>query len=245
MASVWVIGDIHGEITKLDTLLNALPRGEDDYTIFLGDYIDRGPSSAEVVRRVLAEHDRAPTRTILLWGNHEDMAASNFRTLSPTGIPYDPYDWFRNGGLVAMESWGYKTPQMFAVKCPPDLRRLLGLLRLFFRGAETGIAAMEPYLFVHAGLLPGREPEDTLGETLLWVREEFLDSYDPSGRIVVHGHTPFAQVRVLADKIGIDTAAFRGGPLTALCLPERVLFQTNDEGGVTISDLPTFPTGAV
>jgi len=78
MPSVWAIGDIHGEAGMLNTLLNALPRAEGDYTVFIGDYIDRGEDSAGAVARVLAEYDRAPDHTILLWGNHEDMAASHF-----------------------------------------------------------------------------------------------------------------------------------------------------------------------
>ncbi|MBC7808040.1 MAG: serine/threonine protein phosphatase [Akkermansiaceae bacterium] len=247
MASVWAIGDIHGEGFKLSTLLDFLPRGENDYTVFLGDYIDRGASSAEVVRRVLVEQDTAPVRTVLLWGNHEDMAASYFNIPSPTEteIEYDPYDWFRNGGLIAMESWGLKPPEMFDAPCPADLTCLFAVLRPFFRGNETGIPGMEPYLFVHAGILPTEEPEAATGERLLWVREEFLQSYNPSGRIVVHGHTPFEKVRVHPDKIGIDTGAVRGGPLTALRLPERTLYQVDGTGRVTVSPLPEFPTGAV
>lgn len=244
MASVWAIGDVHGEGRRLSTLLDFLPRGEDDFTVFLGDYIDRGNASAQVVQRALSEHDEAPERTILLWGNHEDMAAAYFKLPHPTDIDYDPYDWFRNGGLTAMESWGLKPPEVFAVPCPVQLERLFSLLRPYFKGSDTGIAGMEPYLFVHAGILSGEEPEVASGETLLWVREEFLNAYDPSGRIVVHGHTPFEQVRVNPDKIGIDTGAVRGGPLTALRLPERALYQVDQTGSVTVSHLPDFPAGA-
>ena len=211
---------------------------------FLGDYIDRGDDSAGVVRRVLAEYDAAPECTVLLWGNHEDMAAFNFHVPYPTGLQYDGWDWFRNGGTVAMSSWGVEMPDAVRADYPPDLRRVFGLLRTFYRGADTGIAGMEPYLFVHAGVLPGREPENTDGETLLWVREPFLDAYDPSGRIVVHGHTPFSTVRVLPDKIGLDTGAVGGGQLSCLQLPERVLHQVDHAGKVTVSNLPTFPGGA-
>ncbi|MBC8134972.1 MAG: serine/threonine protein phosphatase [Fibrella sp.] len=245
MASVWAIGDIHGEGMKLGTLLDFLPRGENDYTVFLGDYIDRGASSAQVVRRVLAEYDEAPDRTVPLWGNHEDMAAAYFHLPHPTEIEYDPYDWFRNGGLTAMESWGLKPPQVFSAPCPEQLSRLFSLSRTFFKGSETEIPGTDPYLFIHAGILPGEEPETATGETLLWIRDEFLNSYNPSGRIVVHGHTPFEAVRVHPDKIGIDTGAVRGGPLTALRLPERALYQVDDSGRVTVSHMPDFPAESV
>jgi len=242
MASVWVIGDTHGSADKLAAVLRALPRKKGDWTVFLGDYIDRGPDSAGVVRRALAEYTADPDHTILLWGNHEDMAASHFHVLAPSQLDYDSYDWFRNGGTIALQSWGLTLPDLFVAPCPAELSQLFPLLRTYFRGADTGIAGLEPFLFVHAGILPGWEPEESDGETLLWVREEFLHSFDPSGRIVVHGHTPFEEVRVHPDKIGIDTGVAYGGPLTALQLPERIIYQADDQGTVTVSDLPEFPT---
>ena len=244
MPSVYAIGDIHGEYAKLHALLRFLPRTGDDYTVFLGDYIDRGADSAKVVLRVLTEIADAPTRTVALWGNHEDMAAFNFGVPYPSAIRYDPWDWFRNGGTATMASWRIHPPETFNAVCPTELAQLFPHLKRFYKGSDTGIAGMEAYLFVHAGILPGQEPETTDGETLLWVRDEFLNSYNPSGRIVVHGHTPYASVRVHPDKIGIDTAAVRGGVLTCLRLPERVLYQADDNGLVTVSDLSEFPSGA-
>jgi hypothetical protein len=114
--SVWAIGDVHGQRQMLETLLELLPRAAHDITVFLGDYIDRGPDSAGVVRRALAEYDQAPERTVLLWGNHEDMAASHFGFAAPSGYQYDPYDWFRNGGIAALESFGHRRPELF--RCP-------------------------------------------------------------------------------------------------------------------------------
>lgn len=238
MASVWAVGDIHGEIAKLEALLPALPRADDDVTVFLGDTIDRGPDSAAAVRRVLFEHDQNPQRTILLWGNHEDMAAEHFGLACPSGWAYDPYDWFRNGGIEAMASFGHPVPECFAASCPDDLQRLFGLLRLFWRSAHPDLAR---YVWVHAGVLPGKEPETTPSQDLIWIREEFLETEDRSGRIVVHGHTPSPAVRIRPDKIGIDTGAVFGGPLTALQLPIRRVFQANAGGQVTSFDLPAAP----
>jgi serine/threonine protein phosphatase 1 len=239
MASVWAIGDVHGESAKLEALLAALPRQEGDWTVFLGDYIDRGPDSAAVVRRVLAEYDAAPDRTVLLWGNHEDMAAAHFGFDAPSHFEYDPYDWFRNGGIAALESYGMSTPGLLTAPAPPDLARLFPLLRPYWRVPDP-TPDLAPYVFVHAGVLPGEQPEESPGEVLLWVRDEFLYAYDPSGRVVVHGHTPVNQVRVQPDKIGIDTGAFFGGPLTALQLPERRIYQATGGAVVTVADIPAF-----
>lgn len=227
MASVWAIGDIHGQIGHLTALLDALPRQPGDITLFIGDYIDRGPDSAGVVRRVLAEYDAAPDDTILLWGNHEDMAAARFGIEAPSKLEYDPYDWYRNGGIEAMQSFGYQQPELFAAPCPEDLLRLFSLLKVFWRPPVDRFPELSECIYVHAGVLPGITPERSSGEVMLWVREDFLDYTDASGRLVIHGHTPFRSVRVMTDKIGIDTGAAYGGLLTCLQLPERRIYQSD------------------
>ena len=232
MANLWAIGDIHGEADKLTALLAALPRQSEDITVFLGDYIDRGPSSAQVVQRVLAEYDAAPENTILLWGNHEDMAASHFGFVAPTGYTYDPYDWFKNGGKEALASWGYPMPAALSAPCPPNLSRLFPLLRTFYRWPEN-----PEVICVHAGVLPNEEPEDATCETLLWVREKFLDAPYTPNRVVVHGHTPAKTVPNLPHRIGIDTGAVFGGPLSAVELPARRIYQADKHGVVTQFDL--------
>lgn len=241
MASVWTIGDVHGEYEKLAVLLEKLPRKDDDFTVFVGDFIDRGPDSKGVVERVLNEYDAAPDRTVLLWGNHEDMAAANFGWEdTPSSFEYDPYDWFRNGGLQAMESYGVKPPEVFEMDCPNDLWRLFGLLKTFWRAPADTFPELSHCLWVHAGILPGQQPEEANGDVLLWVREEFLNYFDPSGRLVIHGHTPFKTVRVLPDKIGIDTGAVFNGLLTALQLPERRIYQSDGKRVISM-DLPKPP----
>lgn len=240
MGRIWAIGDIHGEAAKLDALLQALPREAGDFTVFLGDYIDRGPDSAAVLRRVLAEYDSAPHRTILLWGNHEDMAAEHFGFPAPSEYAYDPYDWFRNGGTEALESFGLRKPDLFAAPCPAEMDRLFPLLRLHWQATDSGEGdpLLARYLFVHAGVMPEIPLERQTAETFLWVRGDFLKSYDPSGRVVVHGHTPFDAVRVQPDKIGIDTGAAYGGRLTALELPARRVYQAGSAGSVIIEEIP-------
>ena len=238
MPSVWTVGDVHGEAALLNTLLDALPRRDEDVTVFIGDYIDRGPDSAAAVRRVLAEQDAAPERTVLLWGNHEDLAAEHWGIAAPSGWNYDPQDWFRNGGTQTMASYGSAHPQ--TDPCPDDLRRLFGSLRLFWRSEHPDLAS---HIWVHAGLPPGQTPEDAPCHELVWIRAEFLNVEDRSGRIVVHGHTPFRSVRVRHDKIGIDTGAVYGGALTALQLPERRVVQVDVQGRLSAFDLPEAPSG--
>jgi serine/threonine protein phosphatase 1 len=237
MASVWAIGDIHGQINHLNSLLEALPRQPEDVTLFVGDFIDRGPDSAGVVRRVLAEYDAAPENTILLWGNHEDMAASRFGIEAPSKLEYDPYDWYRNGGIEALQSYGFVQPELFVAPCPEELERLFSLLRVYWRPPVEQFPDLTHCIYVHAGVLPGITPERSSGEVMLWIREDFLDYYDKSGRLVIHGHTPFREVRVRPDKIGIDTGAAYGGLLTALQMPERRIYQADGTDYVEVTDL--------
>jgi serine/threonine protein phosphatase 1 len=241
MASVWAIGDIHGECEKLEALLAALPRAENDFTVYLGDYIDRGPDSAGAVRRVLAEYDANPERTILLWGNHEDMAAGRYSLDRPSTFEYDLFDWYRNGGIQAMKSFGYGDYDLFQADCPPELIRLMELLKLYWQAPADLFPDLAHCIWVHAGVLPDLPVEEQGGDTLLWVRDEFLHFPDKLGRLIIHGHTPMRKVRVTVDKIGIDTGAVFGGVLTALQLPERLVYQADEEGNVTSYDLDNPP----
>lgn len=245
MPSVWAIGDIHGKLGMLEKLLEALPRGEKDYTVFIGDYIDRGEDSAGVVQRVLSEYDAKPDQTILLWGNHEDMAASYYGIPAPSNYNYDPFDWFGNGGIAALESFGLEKPDLFTAPCPEDLRRLFSLLKTYWKAPQYRFPDIVEYVWVHAGLKKGQLPEEAGGDVLLWIREEFLDSYDASGRVVIHGHTPMKEVIRMPDKIGIDTGAVYGGSLSALQLPENVVYQVDQEGKVTQFPLPVLESASV
>ena len=222
MRSLWVIGDIHGHASLLERLLERIPRREGDVTVFLGDYIDRGPDSARVAETALSQPD-----AVLLWGNHEDMAAFALGEPYPSGLDYDPYDWYRNGGWETCSSLNLSREEAFGQHCPEILKALFARLQTFWQDPHTGI------YFVHAGIPPGKAPEDCSAETLLWDRES-LGRLDPSGRFYVCGHTPQMKglPRILPDKICLDTAAAYGGPLSALQLPERKLYQAFPDGRI-------------
>ena len=194
------IGDIHGMAELLDEVLAALPaQGE---LVFLGDYIDRGPESREVIARLMALGWERPCH--FLRGNHEEMMLAAL----DDGDPAMRVDWLLNGGVQTLDSYGGTPPNAHLD---------------FIRQTELYFATAD-YIFVHAGLLPGCTPEDTPPEDLLWIREPFLDAIYDWGRLVVHGHTPCKTgvPDIRPNRINIDTAAVYGGALTALLLPERV-----------------------
>jgi len=199
----FVIGDIHGCLGHLEAMmqrLSPLLRPDEDALVFIGDYIDRGPNPRGVVERILKIKEEYP-HVICIMGNHEDM----FLTWVTTGKDLELYLY--NGGGVTIES--YREGGTF--RLPPSHLEFLSSLPLYH---ET-----EDYIFVHAGLRPGVPLERQDRFDLLWIREEFIYSRYDFGKVVVFGHTPLRRPLVMENKIGIDTGAVYGGPLTCVELP--------------------------
>jgi len=205
----FAIGDIHGSEASLSRLLDVCDSWGGTCRrsfVFLGDYIDRGPESAAVIRRLMSWQEKLPDQVICLRGNHEDMLLLA-RHDSNAYIR-----WIRNGGLSTLRSYGVRN----AADIPQDVVRWLHCLPRSFDDGRR--------FFVHAGVdltlaLDQQRPED-----LLWMREPFLtlaDSVDP-GRLIVHGHTPTPTRRpdFRRYRLNLDTGAFMGGPLTAAVFSE-------------------------
>lgn len=220
---VYAIGDIHGRLDLFEMLIDAIGRDhaqsaprQQALIVLLGDYIDRGPSSAGVVEAIIHLEARTGMTVRALKGNHE-QALLAFLSDPGKGAP-----WLAHGGVEALASYGViasRTPP------PPELpqirNQLLAVLPqdhlAFFRGLKT-LLIFGDYIFVHAGLRPGRPIDEQTEDDLLWIREDFLRKPWPESTVVVHGHTPISEVELEGNKIGVDTGAFATGVLTALRL---------------------------
>ncbi len=216
---VYAIGDVHGCADRLAMMHGAI--AEDlaarpvlhALVIHIGDYIDRGPDSAGVIERLLEPFPSVPGSTrpqiVNLIGNHEEMLL----TALEDGDRRSAELWLANRGGETLASWGLSWrsgPRAWRDSIPP---RHLGLLRglaLVYRAGG--------YLFVHAGLRPGVALEQQQREDLLWIREPFLSWTGKLPAVVVHGHTPDNSPQVRPHRIGIDTGAVLGGPLTCAVL---------------------------
>lgn len=228
------MGDIHGRLDLLDDLLRQmeaddLARGAaDTIVIFLGDLIDRGPDSAQVVQRLLelgAETDKVR----FLLGNHEEVFLKSMAG-EERALPF----FLRIGGKPTVLSYGISQDEYDR----SDYAELLELLRErvpqahldFLTGFEDMIV-LGDYAFVHAGVRPGVPLDAQKPATLRWIREEFLDSIEPFEKIVVHGHSISNEVEERLRRIGIDTGAYASGRLTAMGFEgaERWILQTNGE----------------
>lgn len=217
---VYAVGDIHGCLERLISLheqiaadLAARPV-EQAWLIHLGDYVDRGPESAQVVEWLLAGPPVPDATCVNLMGNHEEMMLQAVAATEQGPASH----WLTNGGADALMSWGVPRNAPYATWAtyiPKPHLLFLRDLRLQY--------AIGPYLFVHAGIRPGVPLDKQARSDLLWIREPFLSSRKEHGAVVVHGHTPRQEPTVRPNRIGIDTGAVIGGVLTCLVLEDDKL----------------------
>jgi len=213
MEKIFAIGDIHGCLDKLQELIEKIPADpRKDRLVFLGDYIDRGPCSREVVDFLIALGNRF-SRCVFLLGNHEHMF---LRYLD--GV--DEAVYLYNGGETTLRGYG-----IGSMESPPERKKKIPDNHLRFFQALLPHYETADYLFVHAGLMPGIELGKQKIEDLVWVRREFIDAPDDFGKIVVFGHTPFRRPLMEKNKIGIDTGAVYGAKLTCVALPDKIIYQ--------------------
>lgn len=219
---VYAVGDIHGRADLLgylhgmiaDDLADRPP--ERAVVVYLGDYIDRGSDSRGVVE-TLIRRPLAGVEAVHLMGNHEEFM---LRFLEDPGVGQS---WILNGGDATLASYGVAPPAYAAdlVEMDRARRSLVDNLpaeHLAFLRALGPCHVEGGYVFVHAGIRPGRPIAEQAREDLLWIRGPFLQSRADHGFCVVHGHTITPEVEVRRNRIGIDTGAFRSNRLTSLVL---------------------------
>lgn len=214
------IGDIHGCLGLLENLVEELPRDEE--LVFLGDYVDRGPQSAQVIAYL---QNLASERTChFLMGNHENMMANAIGDESGVAV------WLFNGGEATLNSYGLNAQEWIHHE---DRGALLP-------GFLDFLAILKPYheddsaIFVHAGIdrsIPDMARQDA--QVLMWTREGFIRSKQPwSGKPVIFGHTPtmtlgveLGQIYFGDSMVGIDTGGVFGGALSGYNPVTRQVYQ--------------------
>ena len=222
-ARIYAIGDVHGCDQRLAALHRQVASDQArrpaarPLLLHLGDYVDRGPDSANVVRRLAAGPVLAGCPLVCLRGNHEQMMLDAL-----TGDADHVRDWLGNGGDATLRSWGVgarSTQLDWRAAVAPELAFLeqLPLMR-----------QVDGYVFVHAGLRPGVRLAQQTEHDMLWIREAFLrwtGAILPEAleTAVVHGHTPVKRPEVVGMRIGIDTGAVAGGALTCAVLEGRTV----------------------
>jgi serine/threonine protein phosphatase 1 len=201
---LYAIGDIHGMIDKMQSVLSKIPIQKSDTLIFLGDYIDRGPNSKEVIDECILLSKKY--KTIFLKGNHEDLFLRS-------SIDTSAFEcWIYNGGMATQKS--YKNG------FPKEHYEFLKTLKLFHKTNK--------YYFVHAGVNPMFKLEDQDEEDLLWIRDNFLYSDRCYDKLIIHGHSITSKPEVKPNRIGIDTGSFLPfGKITCLDVYRKKFYFSN------------------
>jgi calcineurin-like phosphoesterase family protein len=208
-AAVYAIGDVHGcldQLLDLETQIAAdgLSFEGEKWLVTLGDHIDRGPRSREVLEHVMGPPPPGFRRFALL-GNHEAMVLDFLDSPSWDG------NWLDQGGAETLASYGIdpsRSPAEIAANFPSPHRAFLANLALYL--------LLPGWLFVHAGVRPGVPLADQTEDDLVWIRAPFLTAQLTGGFRVVHGHTPVRNIVVTPHRIDIDTGCFATGRLSAI-----------------------------
>lgn len=215
---LYAIGDVHGRLDLLERMHESIAeelardRPDEWRIVHLGDYVDRGPDSAGVIDLLISAHAADP-RFMALVGNH-DVGFLDFLGLpDPTGL------FARYGGVDTARSYGVRLDpddgRVFAAQAAELRAAVPEAHSTFLRGLPYSLEFGD-FFFCHAGIRPGVPLDKQAPMDLIWIRDAFLDHPGLHPKVVVHGHTPSRQAQVLANRVNVDTAAFKSNRLTAL-----------------------------
>jgi serine/threonine protein phosphatase 1 len=220
------IGDMHGCLRALDTLLQQVALQPDDVVITLGDYVDRGPDSRGVLDRLLSLRDHC--RWIHLKGNHDLMM------LAAHDDAEEFSEWVKSGGKQTLQS--YAAPQewpSFVDAVPAEHWRLLGEECVPFYETKS-------HFFVHANVYPDVPLSEQPDYMLYWEKlEPAVWSPHESGKTMICGHSSQRSGRplTLENAICIDTRVYDEGWLTCLDVAMELYWQANERGETRIGNL--------
>ncbi len=217
-APFFAVGDIHGCFDRLRNLMPRLDEVADgtETIVFIGDYVDRGPKSRQVLEWLYEMAHAYPGKVICLMGNHERMMLDFIDDPAGRGAL-----WLGNGGLDTLASFGVMLRQRdgdsdaavevanaLEAAMPEGLQDWLRALPLRWSSGNVHC--------VHAALSPARDIDDQRDDVLLWGHPNFMATPRSDGQFVIHGHTIVDQANVTAGRIAIDTGAYKTGRLTAV-----------------------------
>jgi len=217
---IYAIGDIHGRLDLLDKLLAMIEAEEAAYggpatLLLLGDLVDRGPQSAQVVERVMGlEASRPPGTVRCILGNHEEVF------LAAVQGDERAFRFFTKiGGCETILSYGVTDSEYRDLDYPALMQRMQELVpakHIEFLSRFEDLIVVGDYAFVHAGIRPEEPLARQKSKDLRWIRDDFLNYRGALEKVVVHGHTISDEVEDHSHRIGLDTGAYASGKLTAM-----------------------------
>jgi serine/threonine protein phosphatase 1 len=217
---LYIVGDIHGCLTLLEGALEridahaATHEMADLKLVLLGDYVDRGPQSAQVLNRLYALQKDVPDKVVCLMGNHEKMMLDFIDDPAGRGL-----NWLEFGGADTLASYGIQVPSKksdiegltqasieLEAAMPADLQDWLRALPLIFQSGNIAC--------VHAAMDPDKPSGDQSSRVLLWGHRDFMTNGRNDDLWVVHGHTVVKSAYCQNSRIALDTGAYQSGQLS-------------------------------
>ena len=229
--AIYAVGDVHGCLDELLSLERAIVANGRDLPgrkliIMLGDYIDRGPASSQVLDHLIAPPPAGFER-ICLAGNHEVMMLDYIDGRLGLG------DWMSMGAASTLRSYGIDFERLVQVyrssrQIDEVIRKAIPAAHVAFMRSMPILVEAPRFIFVHAGIRPELDIDQQSDNDLVLIRSDFYEHASQLKNYVVHGHTPVAEPKLEGTRINIDTGAVFGGRLTALRLwQDKGLYLTN------------------
>ncbi len=216
------IGDIHGCLRALDTLLTAIDPQPHDTIVALGDFVDRGPDACGVLDRLLQLEQQCQLVAIL--GNHDEMFLNALAGLGSAA------DWLEVGGRQTLQSYGLR-----ACALPSEIAAVVPSHHVDFLGRCLPWFETETHFFVHANYLADHSLNEIEAYWLRWLSlREYLPPAHENGKTAVVGHTKqrTGEIFDCGYLKCIDTGCHAGLWLTALDVNTGQLWQANQRGEV-------------
>jgi serine/threonine protein phosphatase 1 len=217
---IYAIGDVHGRfdcLMKMHQMIAAeivRDRPADWRIIHLGDYVDRGPQSREVLEFLSAACAR-DVRMIATLGNHDEGF------LDFLANPDNAHLFIDYGGFDTCASYGVVLRTMKRKELLESHRHMLAAIPeahlIFLRDLRRSVSFGD-FFFCHAGVRPDVALDRQDEHDLIWIRREFLEHRRLYDKVIVHGHTPCRETEIMSNRVNIDTKAFETGRLTALVI---------------------------
>ena len=224
--NIFAIGDIHGCLKQLISLQDKIFKDsnfnkDQDALLYLGDYIDRGNQSKDVINHILKLQNEG-FKSFFLMGNHEQVMF-DFLFNKINNLHY----WLNLGADKTLKSYGIEVAEFIKDGLEENIIAKLRNSFLkkinekhvnFFKNLKL-FHTWGDYFFVHAGIDPKKTLEEQTKQDFLWSRsKEFYDKNFKFSKIIVHGHTPEENIINFQYRINIDTGCFFSGKLSCVCL---------------------------
>lgn len=232
---IYAIGDIHGQHAELLRVLRLIEAdgGPEAEVVFIGDYIDRGPASSDVLDTLIKGLE-AGRNWRCLKGNHDRMFSWFMRDypLHDAYLPVYLY-WLHEklGGDTTLASYGVKMTQTNRqTEVHALAKQTVPQSHIDFLDALIHSYENDDLFFAHAGVQPGVPLDQQSEHDLLWIRKEFHVDTRDHGKLIVHGHTPVEAATHYGNRINIDAGAGYGRPLAAVVFEGRECWKLTEAG---------------